>query len=77
MYLCWVFLFFAGLGIKLIKQAIIYVIGSICEDIAGGLSADNWKTCDSALNKLWNAVLFAGVYTPLFPPERILCHDCI
>ena len=24
---------------------------------------------------MWNAVLFTGVYTPLFPPERVLCHN--
>ena len=29
------------------KQAIVNAIGSVCEDIAGGLSSDNWKTYDS------------------------------
>ena len=24
---------------------------------------------------MWNAVLFAGGYTPLFPPERALRHN--
>ena len=57
------------------KQAIVNAIGSDREDIAGGLSADDRKTYDSTFNIMWNAVLFAGVYTPLFPPERVLCHD--
>ena len=57
------------------KQAIVNAFGSICEDIAGGLNADNWKTYDSMFNIMWNAVLFAEVYTPLYPPEHVLCHN--
>ena len=57
------------------KQAIVNAIGSICEVIAGGLGADNWKTYDSTFNIMWNAILFAGVYTPLFPPECVLRHN--
>ena len=57
------------------KQAIVNAIGSVREDIAGGLSADDRKTYDSTFNIMWNAVLFVGVYTPLFPPERVLRHN--
>ena len=51
------------------KQATVNTNGSVCEEILGGLSINNWKTYDSALNIMWNAVLFAGVYTPFSPPE--------
>ena len=57
------------------KQAIVNFIGSVCNYIAGGLSADDRKTYDSTFNIMWNAVLFAGVYNPLFPPERVLRHN--
>ena len=57
------------------KQAIVNAIGSVWEDIAGDLSADNWETYGSTFIIVWNAILFAGVYTPLFPPERALHQD--
>ena len=42
------------------KQAIIIAVGSICKDIAGGLSAENWKTYDSTFNIMWKAAPFTG-----------------
>ena len=66
--LCWI-------GDATTKQAIVNAISFVHEDIAGGLSADNWKTYESTFNIMWNAVLFFGVYTTLFPPERVLNHN--
>ena len=48
---------------------------TIWEDLGGSMKPQLRSVYDSVSNVMWNAVVFAGIYTQFYAPERVLHHD--
>ena len=76
-YSCWVFLFFARLGMQPQSRPLLMPLFPFVKILWVVWALTINKTYDFMFNIMWNAILFAGVYTPLFPLEHVLHHTCI